>query len=289
MDKLHQHNYRSGAHYEYDTPSELLAAVEKAIKETEVVADIGCGILPISYFRPKLHIMVEPWAEYADILSYRYSGDKSVIVLRAGAVEALQTFSANSVDSIFLIDVIEHLEKADGEKVIAECERVAREQVVIFTPLGFMPQSVEAGETDGWGLSGTSAQEHRSGWTPNDFGPAWSFHICKEYHRSDFKDEKLAHPYGAFFAICNLDAEPVTRPAALSDIRRPLPSEIRLQAAELELASASSRCKVLEQDCARLQQQLDEQTARYEALASSPLVAYARRLKRVLSGIGLKK
>jgi hypothetical protein len=34
---------------------ELLIEAARAIRETDVVADIGCGIVPMNYFRPKLH------------------------------------------------------------------------------------------------------------------------------------------------------------------------------------------------------------------------------------------
>ena len=40
-----------------------------------------------------------------------------------------------SVDSVFALDVIEHMEKDDGLKFLREAERVARCQVMIFTPL----------------------------------------------------------------------------------------------------------------------------------------------------------
>lgn len=219
----------TGSRYYFDSVVELLAAVEKTIKETEVVVDIGCGIVPMSYFRPKLHFMVEPWQEYSDILTYRHTGDKSVIVIRAGALEALHQLGTNSVDSIFLLDVIEHLEKEEGRKVLIESERVAREQIVIFTPLGYMPQHMEGSQADGWGLGGCSVQEHRSGWDPEDFGAAWSFYICKNFHNVDFKGDALEQTYGAFYAIRNFDIKVVAKPERFVDIRRPLPSERELE------------------------------------------------------------
>ena len=214
----------------FETPIALLSAIEKAVRETEVVLDIGCGIMPINYFRPKLHIMVEPWKEYSDILSYRHHGDKSMVILRTGGLEALQMLADNSVDSIFLIDVIEHLEKEIGQQIIVECERVAREQVVIFTPLGFMPQHVAHGQKDGWGLGGASMQEHRSGWEPEDFSDAWTFYVCDKFHMHDFKNDPLDQAYGAFYAVRNFDNKTaITTPLAMSDVRKPLPSEIEVE------------------------------------------------------------
>ncbi len=241
-----------GRRFYYNTPAELLATIEKSVKETEIVLDIGCGIRPMNYFRPKLHLLVEPWREYADILTYRHTGDKSVIVLRAGALEALQTLGDNSVDSIFLLDVIEHLEKEIGLKVVEECERVAREQVVLFTPLGFMPQHVEIGQKDGWGLSGNAVQTHLSGWEPEDFGSAWSFHICQDFHTSDFAGSPLPEPYGAFFAIRNFDRKTVSIPDSMTDFRHPTPADCELARAttahQLELQRLNSAHSVLSQN-----------------------------------------
>lgn len=249
----------TGNRYYFDSAVELLAAVEKAVKETEVVVDIGCGIVPMNYFRPKLHLMVEPWQEYADILTYRHSGDKSIIIIRARALEALQQLGDNSVDSIFLLDVIEHLEKEEGRKAIIESERVAREQIVIFTPLGYMPQHMENSQTDGWGLSGRAVQEHSSGWEPEDFSAAWSFYICKNFHNVDFKGETLEQTYGAFYAIRNFDAKVAVKPENFSDIRRPLPSE----------------------------RELETLSVKYQALARSRPVVLANWLKRILKMVKL--
>lgn len=240
---------------------ELLVEAGKAIRETEVVADIGCGIVPMTYFRPKLHFMIEPWKEYSDILSYRHQYDKSVTILRLGALEALRAFGDKSIDSIFMLDVIEHLPKDMGFDVIAECERVAREQIVLFTPLGFMPQHMQHGESDGWGLSGTGMQEHLSGWTPEDFGPAWSFYVSEDFHQVDFKREQLERTYGAFFAIRNFDPEPIAKPENYTDLRRPLPVEIELQ---------------------QLRAQFNEVSAAYSSLSSHPVVKFARGVKGLL-------
>nr|WP_315488783.1 class I SAM-dependent methyltransferase [uncultured Rhodoferax sp.] len=250
-----------GSHHYYDSAVELLTAIEKTVKETEVVVDIGCGIVPMNYFRPKLHFMVEPWQEYSDILTYRHTGDKSVIVLRTGAVEALRQFGDNSVDSVFLLDVIEHLEKEEGQKIVVESERVAREQIVIFTPLGYMPQHIGKDQTDGWGLSGSSVQEHRSGWFPEDFDSAWSFHICKNFHSLDFKGKPLDATYGAFYAVRNFDNKLSAKPEQFSDIRRPLPSEQRL-------AILNSEYEALDR--------------RYQTLLRFPPVQLARMLMRTL-------
>lgn len=297
----------AGSHHQYDVPEELLLAVQKAVRETEVVLDVGCGIAPMNYFRPKLHILVEPWHEYAEILAYRYAGDKSVVILRTGAVEALEALTEGSVDSIFLLDVLEHMEKNEGLQVVRAAERVAREQVVVFTPLGFMPQRVEAGEVDGWGLSGVGVQEHRSGWTPEDFTSAWSFHICQRFHRVNHRGEPLNPPYGAFFAILNQERRTVTVPASMSDFRRPLPSEMkaarlaedyqRLEGEHQRLAGEcqrlegehlrlESRCRDLDALCTQRERDHAALQEAYEALLRSRSVRVARLARKLMGPLG---
>ena len=92
----------TGSRYYFESPGNFLTEVEYAIKETDVVVDIGCGIRPMNYFRPKLHIMVEPWKEYVNILTYRHAGDKSILIMQLDALKALKGFATNSIDSIFL-------------------------------------------------------------------------------------------------------------------------------------------------------------------------------------------
>ena len=229
----------------YPDESSILSSVGDLIKETEIVLDVGCGIVPINYFRPKLHIMVEPWKEYTDILSCRHGNDKSVLIIKLGALEALSVLQTRSIDSIFLIDVIEHLDKDIGLKVIKEIERVARQQAVIFTPLGFMPQHVESEEKDAWGLSGGEMQEHKSGWLPNDFGSGWQFHVCKSYHSRKVDGEASDEVYGAFFAIQDFNEKPPVLINNIPDIRRPLPSELALEKANAEISLLNSERSIL--------------------------------------------
>jgi hypothetical protein len=292
-------------HY-YNDPDDLLTAVKNCIKATEVVLDVGCGIVPMNYFRPKMHLMVEPWKEYADILQYRHSSDKSIIIIRNGALEALSQLANNSVDSIFLLDVIEHLEKSIGQQVIIECERVAREQIVIFTPLGFMPQHIESNEADGWGLNGGSVQEHRSGWEPEDFGSEWTFYICESFHSVDFRCGRLDEPFGAFFALRNFEGKITESPKKMSDIRKPLPSEIEAQQMSVEcdrLRALAEEYKALLQtralpseieaqqmsvECDRLRALAEGYQSEYNKLFQTRGLRLIRRVRKILGYIGFR-
>ena len=139
--------------------------------------DIGAGIRPFDLFSFSTHICVEPHEEYVDILV-----QEGHTVIKAQAHEVL--LSLRGFDCIYLIDVIEHMEKDVGAHVIDMAISVVRKQIFVFTPLGFMEQNTLHAETDPWGLHGGYWQHHRSGWYPEDF-PNWDILISEKYHRRE--------------------------------------------------------------------------------------------------------
>jgi hypothetical protein len=263
-------------HY-YQTPIKLLTSIEKLIRETDVVLDIGCGIKPMNYFNPKLHIMADPCKEYINILTFQYAGDKSKLILLQNALSILKEMADNSIDSIFLLDVIEHIDKEEGFKIIAECERVAREQIIIFTPLGFMPQHIDKDGIDAWGLNGGTFQQHISGWTPADFDSAWSMHICKEFHHADANGNALPTPFGAFFAIRNFEQKSIIKPKKISDLRIPFFSAYETHKYYHENLSLRTHHQSLQAEIQQLQFNICQLRLRgneYEKLAQNLQTAY---------------
>lgn len=61
-------------------------------------------------------------------------------------------FREKSFDTVIALDFIEHLSKNKGEKFLNRVEKLARKQVIIFTPNGYLPQA-----------------DHKSGWYPSEF------------------------------------------------------------------------------------------------------------------------
>jgi len=64
-------------------------------------------------------------------------------------------FQENSFDCVCALDVIEHLTKEAGLKLINSMEKIARKKVIIACPNGFLRQGVH---------DGNSFQVHISGW-----------------------------------------------------------------------------------------------------------------------------
>ena len=177
------------------------------VQEVDTVLDIGCGIRPQDFFKPKQHICCEPHAEYIDILKQKADQYPNMTFIQSTALQAVKGMRDKSVDSVFMLDVIEHLGKTDGRKLITECERIAKNQIIIFTPLGFVPQNVERKEIDAWGLHGGEWQVHKAGWLTTDFDDSWTVLACKEYHLTNDKGEPFIPPAGAFWAVKNLGAQ----------------------------------------------------------------------------------
>lgn len=173
------------------SPDHQGVAFQKAnnfITPVSTIVDIGSGIQPVNFFNPKRHICIEPYEEYAEILK-----ENGYEVIEDSAINGLKKLKVKP-DSIFLIDVIEHMDKETGKEVIKECLLIAQNQVVVFTPIGFVEQSYKDGEKDAWGYDGTYWQTHRSGWTPDDF-PGWKIITNKPINN-----------IGVFFAIYDRNA-----------------------------------------------------------------------------------
>jgi len=189
---------------EHDSLFERAAALVKPVSS---VMDIGCGLRPQTLIHsPSVLVCVEVHDEYIAELRRRFAGTTTVI-LQGQVPGCLAVLPDRCIDTVVMLDFIEHLERDDGLRALQECERLARRQVVVFTPLGFMPQD-ESGETDGWGLHGTHWQTHRSGWTPADFDERWHVVACRDYHQINGKGEPLPEPFGALWAVLNCEAAP---------------------------------------------------------------------------------
>ena len=181
-------------------------------------ADIGPGLRPQRLLDCPVHVLVEPWRPYADKLVQIYP-DK--LVVNSFAAPYLAGLQDKSLDTIFLLDVIEHIEKEDGRILLQDALRVARVQVVLFTPLGFMPHEVHDTPAEWGDIEHGTLQKHLSGWTPQEM-PHGIHVICENYHNSSYGT------FGAFYSILNPDqSAPQPRLVLVSD---ELPKSFQLSA-----------------------------------------------------------
>ncbi len=201
---------------------DLIPNAVKMIQPTNVLLDIGAGIRLQSFVEAQLHILCEPYSQYVKVLQEQFSSASNVMILQGTGQEILSIMPDRSVDTISMIDVIEHVENKIGCQLLRECERVARKQIILFTPLGFLPQEYEDGDIDGWGLEGGKWQKHRSGWNPEDFDVSWEILACKEFHLTNGKGEPFNPPAGAFWAIKNIESDKVAPDSLIAGINQNL-------------------------------------------------------------------
>lgn len=154
----------------------------KGLIECNAVLDIGAGIRPMQWYTPKWrHICVEPYPPYCDVLRTG-SGHEVWCSTAEGVLEGLPPGIHGprlyGIGAIYLLDVLEHMEKAEGRRVIDLACQVAERQVVVYTPLGFVEQT-----RDVWELGGEYWQTHRSGWLPEEF-PDWTIEYFQPPNKS---------------------------------------------------------------------------------------------------------
>ncbi len=68
-------------------------------------------------------------------------------------------FKEKSFDCVIALDIIEHLNKKDGLRLLELMEKIAIKKVIIFTPNGFLPQGA---------YDKNKFHVHKSGWTYNE-------------------------------------------------------------------------------------------------------------------------
>src|SRR5271157_339872 len=188
---------------------ELFKYAEEKIIPSGIVLDVGAGIRPQPYFTSNVHMIIEPYLPYIKQLQSMDAGISRKIYLNETWDKAMPLIPDKSVDSIFALDVIEHFTKEMGIKFLKEAERIARSQIIIFTPLGFYPQSYTNDKIDRWGMEGGVWQSHLSGWLPEDFGEGWDILACKHFHLVDQYEQILDDPFGAFWAIRTFNTKTV--------------------------------------------------------------------------------
>lgn len=157
----------------------LLKEVRIALRKARTVLDVGCGnCSPLRFFPDVSLTGVDGYGPALE--EARRNGTHNEYFL--GDVRNLTgIFPGRKFEVCIALDVIEHLSKEDGWRMLESMERLATRRVVIFTPNGFLPQKSHDGDL----------QQHLSGWTADEmrargyevlgmFGPK---SLRGEYHR----------------------------------------------------------------------------------------------------------
>lgn len=147
--------------------------------QIETVLDVGCGLsLKSQYLDAQVRVGVEIHRPFIE----RIDATVPYAVVNANALDIDRLFLPKSFDLVLILDVVEHLEKADAWRLIDMAEAIARVAVIIETPRGFVPQDIDI-----WHGGGDQYQTHRSGWEPDEFSARGYEVRLRDYRMSDAK------------------------------------------------------------------------------------------------------
>ena len=128
--------------------------LERAVGDCASLLDVGCGSNSAIKRIPKRAYSVGVDMFAPDLQKSREQNiHDEYHVMNVMDIE--KKFKPGSFECVVALDLIEHLDKNDGLRLISMLEKIAMKKVVIFTPNGFLPQKED----------GNPYQLHRSGWT----------------------------------------------------------------------------------------------------------------------------
>ncbi len=132
------------------------------IPDNSTVLDLGCGNgLPFRQTNFPLLIGIDIFRKKFNMPEYN--------ILLYQDIRTIDKLTADkSFDVVSAIDVIEHLEKEEGYKLLKEMERIAKEMVMVFTPLVWSKNN-EAVEDEKCWAYGNENNYHKSLWSERDF------------------------------------------------------------------------------------------------------------------------
>lgn len=150
----------------YD-PNQILVrlALRKALEGCDSVLDVGCGLsTTVRDLGIPRSTGFEGYQPDFDEAKRRNTHDQ---MIKGDARNLADYFQPKQFDACIAIDVIEHLTKEDGIKLMQDMEKIARKKVIFFTPKGFLPQRHSAND---------DLQVHLSGWEPKEMN-GFGYHV----------------------------------------------------------------------------------------------------------------
>jgi len=144
--------------FKHTIHADLIAIIQSTVDKEDSILDIGCGIKTfVKFLRCKKLVGFDIYKDYleeGDILGDVKELDKLV--------------SESSFDVVLCFDLIEHLTKEEGFKLIKDMLKVCREKIIIFTPTEWTDNKDGVENKQYWSF-GNKYNYHQSLWTREDF------------------------------------------------------------------------------------------------------------------------
>lgn len=188
--------------YTFEEGTDLAGRFAAAFGEARArtVADFGAGpgetaiarqILSLPFARL---VSVEPFGPYLERLERKHSRAAVHEIFRERIENVFDEIPPGEIDVALLVDVLEHFERAKALDLLVRLETWARLGVMIFVPLGRVPQEA---------LDGNELQRHRSVWNAATLARlGYDVIVCEGVHGH------LEPPADAAWAIRRKSAPP---------------------------------------------------------------------------------
>lgn len=144
-------------------PFSYMSILRNSIGNPKTVLDLGCGDGTLMQFisngKNWQITGIDIYKKAIDIAKQRSTYYK---LMRGDLLEVIKNNLKSKYDVVFFSQVIEHATRSNGEKILDELEKLAKERIIVGTPRGFMEQPHEF-------LDSNPHQVHKSGWSIEDF------------------------------------------------------------------------------------------------------------------------
>ncbi len=110
----------------------LIHIFESELQNIETILDLGCGkdsILGKINKRLKYTVGVDIFKDYIEISKKKNIHDEYMLL---NILDIDSKIPSNSFDCVILMDVIEHLEKVDGIKLIRKMKKIAKKNYYFY-------------------------------------------------------------------------------------------------------------------------------------------------------------
>lgn len=132
------------------------------IPKDATILDLGCGCgNPFKGIKFPLLVGVDIFRKEFDMPEYD-------VVIFHDAKKIDKLFQEKSFDVVTGIDFIEHLKKEEGFEIIRKAEKIARKEVIFFTPKKWSENKGAVENPKYWSY-GNPADYHKSLWIEKDF------------------------------------------------------------------------------------------------------------------------
>ena len=112
---------------------DFLVTINGLLLDSRTVLDVGCGVgATLKDFTCPIKIGVDAHRPYLEHAKY----GEQFIKLNFRAEHLSELFLPNSLDSVTLIDVIEHFEKGVACDILSQVEEIAAKRVIVLYSKG---------------------------------------------------------------------------------------------------------------------------------------------------------